>query len=44
MPDLAIIHLVGRGGRVACCGRVVFELPRGDRITTDPDQSTCKPE
>lgn len=25
----------------ACCGKTPFELPRHDRIATDPDLVTC---
>jgi hypothetical protein len=26
-----------------CCGRTPFEVPRTDRMTTDADAVTCKP-
>lgn len=30
-------------GLTPCCGRTPFELPRGDRMTADPDRVTCRP-
>jgi hypothetical protein len=37
------VHLTaGRTGRMACCGRTPFELPRSDRMTESPEQATCK--
>jgi hypothetical protein len=26
-----------------CCGRTVFELPKTDRMTTQPHKVTCEP-
>lgn len=28
-------------GTTPCCGRTVFELPIGDRLTSDPAKVTC---
>ena len=30
-------------GLTPCCGRTPFELPRTDRMTTDPAEATCAP-
>jgi hypothetical protein len=34
------LDIVGQQTTV-CCGRTMFELPRGDRITLDIDRVTC---
>lgn len=31
-------------GTTPCCGRTVFELPIGDRLTSDPERVTCGKE
>lgn len=38
-----VVHLApGEGsGVLGCCGRTPFEVPRGDRITTIAEESTC---
>lgn len=39
-----VIHgFLDRVGQMStvCCGRTMFELPRGDRITLDIDRVTC---
>ncbi|UUW88448.1 hypothetical protein [Pimelobacter simplex] len=38
-----VVHLApGKGsGVLGCCGRTPFEVPRGDRITTIAEESTC---
>lgn len=37
VPQLNVVHVIADGEAVtSCCGRTPFELPRTDRITTDP--------
>lgn len=41
--DQAVVHACPRQGTgiTPCCGRSPLELPRSERITTDPDAVTC---
>jgi hypothetical protein len=33
---------IGDANDTPCCGRIIFELPRTDRITEDAEQVTCR--
>lgn len=43
-PQVSVTHACpprGAGGLTPCCGRTPFELPRTDRMTSDPALVTC---
>lgn len=42
-PVSEVVHTCPREGSnvTPCCDRMLYELPRTDRITADPDSATC---
>jgi hypothetical protein len=37
-----VVHLCPEaGGAMRCCGLTPFDVPRSDRVTTDPQLVTC---
>lgn len=44
-PPCSVVHQCPPDGAgvMPCCGRTPFEVPRTDRMTTDADAVTCKP-